>query len=386
MRVKKTDLQAALNGVRDIAARRSTIPGLNSVRLEILEGKLQVRASDGEQDESRLCAAEGDMRPICVPAAKLFAVVGNSHDDIDITIQPNNRILLESNGRVTLAYMDADSFPAVPGGKFVPVGLLCEELAEAIGYTAWARAKTTATNTSDFCLNVHCRVDGKGIMAEATDRRRLAHYFRSGIAASVDFLIADFFVDKFVETLRRPGASFFLSDRYLAVRHEAGEYYCKRPEATYPNTDIILNQARTKIGRLEIEPLKEVAAMCVLLSEDKGFVPTNLEFTANSLNVHFVEKGGEEYKASVKGKFKPSVATINMVDIVEALDTFVADVIELSFGSDAIPALFLTGSELEITTTQIRSTNPNKHETKPVAAAHPEPAKESDDQAVGITP
>lgn len=96
--VGKADLQKELQLCQGVVEKRSTIPILSNVLMKASDGRLQIAATDLDVTIMSSCAARvTEPGGVTIEAKRLFDVVRSLPDeDIHITLQENNSLLIES--------------------------------------------------------------------------------------------------------------------------------------------------------------------------------------------------------------------------------------------------------------------------------------------------
>ena len=115
--VAKADLQKELQLCQGVVEKRSTIPILSNVLLKASENKLQIAATD--LDVTILSACDARVTTpggVTIEARRLFDIVRSlPDDDVHITMQENNSLLVESGtAKFRLLGLPAEDYPTLP--------------------------------------------------------------------------------------------------------------------------------------------------------------------------------------------------------------------------------------------------------------------------------
>lgn len=352
MKITKINILAALDAVKSVANKRTTYPVVNCVRLASDGQQLSVRATDLEQDETRLAPCEGRLMPVLVSAAKFHDLLQFAKDDIELEIDKGH-LIVTSNGVTKLGIQDVDQFPALPDDKFKAVGISTSDLAEGISAVAWARRMIEDTQVFQ---SVHVVSGPAELLCEATNRNTVAAWRRASIGGESNFMIPTAYIERFKGLLEMPGATVHLGEKHLMIKHDSGEYYCRQVEGVYPNVQGFFTGKKTAVmGRLEIDPVFEAARTCMLLSADE-WAHGLMSFSKEGIEIEF-QSPTDSHSVKIPGKFKELEARINFSTFADCLKAFPDDVIDfVTLGIDGKtmpPVLMFKNTELKVLTTQV---------------------------------
>jgi DNA polymerase-3 subunit beta len=115
--VGKAELQKELQLCQGVVEKRSTIPILSNVLLKAADGRLQIAATDLDVTILSSCAANvTSPGGVTIEAKRLFDVVRSlPEDDIHITLQDNNSVLIEAGtAKFRLLGLPAEDYPTLP--------------------------------------------------------------------------------------------------------------------------------------------------------------------------------------------------------------------------------------------------------------------------------
>jgi DNA polymerase-3 subunit beta len=115
--VAKADLQKELQLCQGVVEKRSTIPILSNVLLKAADGKLQIAATDLDVTILSSCSARVTTPGgVTLEARRLFDIVRSlPDDDVHITMQENNSMLVESGtAKFRLLGLPAEDYPTLP--------------------------------------------------------------------------------------------------------------------------------------------------------------------------------------------------------------------------------------------------------------------------------
>lgn len=300
MRLLKSDLLPAVQSLVHIAAKRISLPIIGSLRLEACGGKLSIRASDLDQDATALVDCKKDFPPFCVNARHFAKLVECANESIDLS--PNGKAVeLKSDWQSSLPILPAEEFPSAlfKDGKAqgLPTGLI----ADGIEAVRWA----CSTDPNRYNMSgVHIVTSAAAIVCEATNSHVMGHLKAAGIAAKCELNIPGAFAGKVAEALRQPGATLFVSESAVSVRHAAGEYSAKLVDesARFPSTKAITDGSRSAIGEISIPDLKWHLQTILAISTD-DWTKVLLKFSPRGCAVTMATDKPQQYAVTVGGKF-----------------------------------------------------------------------------------
>src|SRR5512140_3254801 len=140
--VAKADLQKELQLCQGVVEKRSTIPILSNVLLKAADGKLQIAATDLDVTILSSCSARvSTAGGVTIEARRLFDIVRSlPDDDVHITMQENNSLLVESGtAKFRLLGLPAEDYPTLPSVDVSDsISISLEELKTMVGKVRFA--------------------------------------------------------------------------------------------------------------------------------------------------------------------------------------------------------------------------------------------------------
>lgn len=178
--IERSALLKSLGHVQSVVERRNTIAILSNVKVEALDGRLSLNATDMDLDIVE--AVEADVAEpggTTAPAHTLYDIVRKLPDgaQVELTSDGEGHLTLRSGrSRFTLACLPTEDFPALAGGELPnEFTMLAADLRTLIDRTRFA----ISTEETRYYLNgiyLHAaKRDGVDVLrAVATDGHRLA--------------------------------------------------------------------------------------------------------------------------------------------------------------------------------------------------------------------
>jgi DNA polymerase III subunit beta len=178
VKAKRDDILGPLSAVSGIIERRHTLPILSNVLIERGADSLSFLATDIEiQIQARSEAqGSGEARGVTVGARKLVDILRALPDDVEVTLQQQDKRLLVKAGksRFSLQTLPAEDFPrlAKPAGDVARFALPQKALRHALGLVQYAMAQQDIRYYLNGLLMV---AEEKQLKLVATDGHRLAY-------------------------------------------------------------------------------------------------------------------------------------------------------------------------------------------------------------------
>ena len=177
LKVKRNDLLRTLLRTQGISNRRSVVPILSNVMLEASGNELHFTATNMNISlKDKMEAEVSSSGKILVNSYLFCEIVRKLSESSDITIKSDqNNLLLESDrSKFELPALTADSFPTIEEGDFpISFTMGIQQLYEMLDKTHFAASND---ETRHSLSGINLKIDGKQIVAAATDGHRLARF------------------------------------------------------------------------------------------------------------------------------------------------------------------------------------------------------------------
>lgn len=322
MTITRDNFLSALEPCCAIAARRTSLPILNCVKLSAMPEGMLVHATDLTcYLRERVDVIDGSLQPICVPAKRLLDVVRSLGDEITME-HKNGRLLLSGGGEAELSTLPEKDFPpentAALKPQGVPVGDLADCL-EAVGDYA-------SDDPAQQLWKQSVQIEGanKKLRVQAANGPTIAVMERLIICARFECIIPKEAARSIASALRREDAQFVLGEAHAGVTHKGGAFLCQLPEGKYANTAPILSPKRTRLGELSAEGVEKLlasATLCDGFSTEKLFIAVTLGF--NKSEVWIALDGRENsYHRRIAGEFACHKTQVNSFQLTKVLQSF----------------------------------------------------------------
>jgi DNA polymerase-3 subunit beta len=177
IKAKRDELLVPLSSVSGIIERRHTLPILSNVLIDRADNQVSFLATDIEIQITAKSSLgqEGNAPAVTVGARKLLDILRALPEDVEVTLQQQEKRLLVKAGksRFTLQTLPSEDFPrlAKPAGDAARVSLPQKALRKLIGLVQYAMAQQDIRYYLNGLLMV---VEEKQLKLVATDGHRLA--------------------------------------------------------------------------------------------------------------------------------------------------------------------------------------------------------------------
>ena len=177
IKAKRDELLVPLSSVSGIIERRHTLPILSNVLIDRTDNRVSFLATDIEIQITATSSLgqEGSALAMTVGARKLLDILRALPEDVEVTLQQQEKRLLVKAGksRFTLQTLPSEDFPrlAKPTGDVARVSLPQKALRKLIGLVQYAMAQQDIRYYLNGLLMV---VEDKQLKLVATDGHRLA--------------------------------------------------------------------------------------------------------------------------------------------------------------------------------------------------------------------
>lgn len=183
LRASRAALLPALNLGKSAVAKRSTIPILANMLLEVADGRLRVVGTDLDAELSTsIEVTHAGSGAFTVPAATLHDAVRKLPDGADVTITADqaNAVIASGRSRFTIPTLPADDYPRLEARDlphaFALASTTLKTMLDTVGFAV------SSEETRYYLNGILLEGDQGALLGVATDGHRLARY----AAADVD--------------------------------------------------------------------------------------------------------------------------------------------------------------------------------------------------------
>jgi DNA polymerase III sliding clamp (beta) subunit (PCNA family) len=339
MKIESKPLLAALGRLSSITSGKQMLPLLSNVLIHGTGSQVILTASDQNQWQTEILAAEGDaMQPVCLNMEHLKSAIGGE----SVTLERTGEQVIVRHGKsvMRLGTVSAKEFPAMPDTRLTGLGVSCPDLARAISQTAFCCISAKAARP--MLEGVHIVGTAKELLAESADGLNGAQYRDAIMCSEFELLIPHQMALTAVWHLEQPESSISASASAVHVKHANGSYWCKQVDAKYPNAASIFTGERQEIGELPVMRLVEIMERCVRIT-DQGAAP-GADITTSPDGLRVVSQWiAADLDETIDGNFQPSTSRVNCNSMVKCLRAIPTERVLLSDGANGRGIVMTSG-------------------------------------------
>lgn len=279
-----------LQQVVNVVERRSTMPILANLLMQVSRGQLALTATDLEVQMVATTTAAGAVDgATTVPARKFFEIVRALPDGatVSLTLSGDRLNVSAGRSRYTLACLAADDYPASDELEVVErVRLKERDLKAVMDQTSFAMAQQDVR----FYLNgLLLDVDGTVLRAVATDGHRLAvaeTAVESGAQVRKQLILPRKGVLELSRLLETGESDIELEigRTHLRVRRDGLAFSSKLIDGRFPDYEAVIPLGADKEVRVNRDELRSSLQRAVILSNEK-YRGVRLEFSPGVMRV-----------------------------------------------------------------------------------------------------
>lgn len=343
--VDQFTLALALRLVSRATPTRSTLPILQTVRLDAQRDRLILATTDLELGMTTSAAADvSDPGSVCVPARLLSEYVAQlSTEPVRLTLNLEGHRLRLSSGRfvANIATMDAAEFPILPPPDTTrALTLEVTRLREAIARVAFAAARD---DTRPILTAVLFDFGQDGLTLAAADGFRLARARMAGVSAATQQLLiparavtelgrvlGDAESVRLAPTAESRGAYFIIGETTL---------FARLIEGRFPDVDRVIPQDGKTHVTIETTSFRQAIRVAGLFGGSGDARPVVLDTAPGRLHLRARgdETGDAEADLPAELEGDPQAIAVNTRLLADALDAVDAARIQLSWSSSHTP-------------------------------------------------
>lgn len=296
MKTNTAALAKALAALAPVASKRTTLPVLNTVRVEAKNGVLTLQATNLECHVSLDVECTGRLEAACVPARVFRNVVGFGLDTELSLVKGRLHVKTESSA-IEIPVLDAAEFPACLEVKEAPLAVDCAALATAIEKAGYA----FSTEQDRVALqSVMFEATGGKMHICTTDGRRAVRAVID-CDAEVKFAVPSAEISPILTALHGDNPSVRISQNWIRVDHDDGFSQAKLSEALVNFLKVIPSKVEP-FGNVSRTELIAALDMCSGFTTDMVFA-INVEPKKDGIALSVKSEAGAvdtEVKASIK--------------------------------------------------------------------------------------
>lgn len=333
LKVNRKAILEALSGAGQVAAKTSTLPILENVKVSVrADGTMVVTAFDLEVSAMRKFkfADSAEAFDFCVNPRDLISVIKTLRDeDIVLVVDENECIVKHSKGNVSFPVQPAIDFPVIENeSSATKVTLDAETLFD------WLKngVKFVANDKlRPIICGVHMYVEGTEVGVAASDGKSLfADFMRADIPepVSVNGTLGTKAVSPLLDMIN--GADkvvVYFGEKMLSFRTDKAMLSCLKPVGAYPKFKMLIrpkeNPTRVTIDKVDL--LDSVSRAILSAKADTCLLRLTIggnSLTVDSEDILFSKKAKEAVACSAEGvEITVGVNGSNLVDCLSAVES-----------------------------------------------------------------
>ena len=267
VQVPKKSLADALGQVERIIPNRSSNPGLNLIRIDLLDDALRFTGSNMDLDiEARVAAdVQGD-GTLALPAQVLGQVVrALPGDAVDLTIEERELGVASGGFATNLQLVDPENAPTVRFPDTYAGRLPAGAFGAALAHVRYAAA---VAEYQAIFRGVKLELTDSGSRAVATDGFRLAYHdldTASGLAT--ELVVPARSADEIVKLLGSGDVELEVGDGQLSLRTDAFRVNVKLMDGTFPDYRRVIPSAFPITLTLGAEALADAVGRVAVMAD-----------------------------------------------------------------------------------------------------------------------
>lgn len=267
VQVPKKSLAEALQHVERIVPTRSSNPGLNLVRIDLLDDALRFSGTNLDLDiESTIAADVRGEGTLALPAQVLGQVVRALPGDVVDVEVDEAELAVSSDGFATrLQLVDPSSAPTVSFPDSYSAKLPARDLARALGSVRYAAA---VAEYQAIFRGVKLEFSDGGSRVVATDGFRLAYYDLDAVSGiDAELIVPARSVDEIVKLVGDGEIELAAEEGQLSLRREDVRLNVKLMDGTFPDYRRVIPSAFPVTITLEAAKLREAVARVAVMAD-----------------------------------------------------------------------------------------------------------------------
>lgn len=185
------------------------------------------------------------------------------------TVEFNENSIISNKLKLKLIHLNANDFPILPNIEGNVFKLSSHEYKKSVNKVSYAASKS---DSRPILKGIQTIISKNNIQMVATDSYRLAQNFITNLDFENigEFILDSKAIDKMVSFIGKKDSELYIYDSriYIFYKFENIEFYSKKIEGTYPQTNRIIPDYRDLTTELNKKELSEVLPHLELFSKD----------------------------------------------------------------------------------------------------------------------
>jgi DNA polymerase-3 subunit beta len=280
IKVNRKVFADALNRVGKCAAKTPVLPYLAHVKIETIDGKIMLTATDLEQRLVFSVDAEVEVHGVTtLPVKKLLSLANSmSGEDMTMETDENHHTTIKSGRtKAKLFGLSADDFPE--DIEFAPVSVAKINTPDIIrivkegAYAVCPSESRKALQGALFCFS------GNEVTVVSTDSKRLAKssVFNDDLFTEDKQYILPVCGINFLQQLNSDYAELCFSEKHFYCKSGHCFYTCKLIEGSFPNWKMVVPKTFAQTVNLESEQLVSALKTVTVIRGDQPLIQITID-------------------------------------------------------------------------------------------------------------
>lgn len=348
----RASLLRALGHVQGIVERRGTIPVLSHVKVEAVDGKLNLTATDMDVAFAETVEAKTEEEGITtVPAHMFYDIVRKLPDGSEITFEGGEEAgkvtIKAGSSRFTLPCLPVKDFPVIAEGEFSHhFTLTASECRELVDKTRFAiSTEETRYYLNGIYLHVAQGDAGPVLRAVATDGHRLART-EVTLPTGADGMPGVIVPRKTVSELKKlidaksDDVQVAVSDTKIRFVADGAVLVSKLIDGTFPDYQRVIPQQNDRLMELDGRQFSEAVDRVSTVSSDKSrAVKLLIDNGMLNLASDSSEQGSANEQLTINYSSDSMEIGFNSRYLLEMMSQVESDKVQFLLGDATAPAL-----------------------------------------------
>jgi len=347
LQVTQENLNKALGSVARIANSRNTLPILSNVLLKTENNRLSISATNLDIAITHFIGSKIEQNgSITVPARLMQDFISNLPDSVlNLELNDNKLKITTDKYQSTINGIPAEDFPIMPaikGGSLWKVA--ARDFKKTLQQVVFAASNDDAR---PVLTGVYFHTSGGNVVAAATDSYRLAERKISKSKESINFLVPATAANDLLRIISDNDEEVAITHDEQQVLFQVGDVtlVARLLEGNYPDYRKLVPGKFTTVASLKKADFTNIAKISSLFArESAGSITLKVEDDKVSINA-VASQLGENTATADADVTGGGEVTLNSRYLIDALNSFGAEVIEFCFNGKLEPCILRSASE-----------------------------------------
>ncbi|MBI2588993.1 DNA polymerase III subunit beta [Candidatus Saccharibacteria bacterium] len=350
LQTTQENLAKALNTVAKVATTRNTLPILANVLLKTTNNRLSISATNLDIAITHTIGSKIEKTgSITVPARLMQDFISSLPGGVLQLKQDDNKLHITTEKyNSTINGISAEDFPVMPAIKGgVNWRMPASELRKGLQKVVLAASNDDAR---PILTGVYFHNQPNSVMVVATDSYRLAEYKLSKQKAPVNFLVPSTAASDLLRIISDSNLEVLITHDEQQVLFQSGDItlVARLIEGNYPDYRKLIPAKFATVAKLRREDFINIAKVSALFArESAGSITIKVDENDKKVSINAVASQLGENTATADAEVRGSgEVTLNSRYLVEALNAFFGEEIELCFNGKLEPCILRSSDDV----------------------------------------